>query len=89
MADDLLTFELGAENDELFIHGDSQGLYRLAKLLERLAAAAEEFPHDHLFTNAWGGSELSSDPQEENHSCLNHVKIYCWPDKRGAAPHRR
>ena len=91
MNDDLLTFELDPNNDQLFIHGDPSGLHRLAGILEKLAVAAEknEFPHDHLFTKEWGGSELSSEPQEDDHRCLNHVKIYGWPDKRGSAPYKR
>lgn len=87
---DLLTFELGKDNDELFIHGDPAGLRRLSNLLERLAAAAErgEFPHDHLFTAEWGGDDLSSEAQEEGHRYLPHVKLLGWPDSRGSKPYQ-
>ena len=90
MTIDLLTFELNKEKDELFIHGDPVGLRRLAKILEHLAdiAAGRDFPHDHLFTKEWGGDQLSSEAQENDHECLNHVKVYAWPDGRGAIPYR-
>lgn len=91
MTNDLLTFEIDKEKDQLFIHGDPLGLRRFAKLLEHLAEKAEnnDFPHDHLFSQEWGGDDISSVPQDENHKCLNHVKVYGWPDKRGAAPYQK
>ncbi len=87
--DDLLTFELGKDGGELFIHGDPKGLRRLSELLQNLAVAAEagHFPHEHMFTSEWGGCELSSEVQEKGHSGLHHVKIYGWPDARGAMPY--
>lgn len=91
MANDLLTFELDSDKDQLFIHGDPSGLRRLGKLLEHLADQAEQgdFPHGHYFTEEWGGEDLSSVPQEEGHECLNHVKIYGWPDARGSKPYQK
>ena len=88
---DLLVFELAEEKDQLFIHGDPAGLRRFAKLLTHLANQAEagEFPHDHYFTQDWGGDDLSSEPQESNHMCLNHVKVYGWPDNRGSKPYKK
>jgi hypothetical protein len=89
-AKDLLTFELGPEKDQVFIHGDPAGLRRLAALLNKLADQADrgEYPHDHLMTEAWGGHGLSGEAQEKNAECLNHVKIYGWSDNRGAKPYR-
>jgi len=86
---DLLTFELGKDSDELFIHGDPEGLRRLSDLLQKLASIAErgEFPHEHLFAPEWGGDELSSQAQEKDHRCLLHVKIFGWPDTKGASPY--
>ena len=91
MGKDLLTFELDSDNDQLFIHGDPAGLRRFAKLLNHLADTAEtkDFPHDHLFAEKWGGDDLSSEPQEENGRCLNHVKIYGWPDNQGSKPYQK
>jgi hypothetical protein len=87
----LLSFEISAESDELFIHADPSGLRRLAALLETLAKEAEkgEFPHEHLFTQEWGGAELTSVVQEIGHRCLMHVKVYGWPDSRGALPYQQ
>ena len=87
----LLVFELNEDNDELFVHADPDGLRRLARLLDRLAIAAEggDFPHEHMFTPDWGGDELSSLPQEKEHHCLNHVKVYGWPSSAGALPYAR
>jgi len=84
--DSLLTFEIGAEGDELFIHGDAVGLRRLSAVLEQVAKSAErgEFPHEHLFGPEWGGEDLSSDVQELGHRRLVHVKVLGWPDPRGA-----
>lgn len=91
MSDDLLTFELDHDKDQLFIHGDPSGLRRFARLLDRLADKADKggFPHDHCFTQEWGGNDLSSVSQEDGHECLNHVKIFGWPDARGAKPHQK
>jgi len=90
MNKNLLSFELDQDNDQLFIHGDPNGLRLFAEKLLSLASAAEnlEFPHAHLFSEDWGGEELASEPQEIGHRCLNHVKIYGWPDIRGAAPYK-
>lgn len=90
MSDDLLVFEQDIDGDQLFIHGDPAGLRRLSQLFSNLAEQAEkgEFPHRHLFTEEWGGEGLSSVPQEDNHRCLKHVKIYGWPDSRGSSPYK-
>ncbi|MBF0137126.1 MAG: immunity protein 32 [Magnetococcales bacterium] len=90
MKDDLLVFELNKDGDQLFIHGDPTGLRRLAQLLECLAVKAEngDFPHDHLFSEEWGGSELSVITQEDGNKHLNHVKIYGWPNSNGSAPYK-
>ena len=91
MNSDLLTFELDANKDQLFIHGDPAGLRRFGKLLEHLANQAEvgKFPHDHYYAEEWGGNDLSSVPQEEGHECLHHVKVYGWPDARGSKPYQK
>ncbi|MAT39862.1 MAG: hypothetical protein CL946_09690 [Ectothiorhodospiraceae bacterium] len=58
----LLTFETNEEGNQVFVHGDPAGLEYFAKQLLEIAAKAKagEFPHDHYFTEEWGGSELSS-----------------------------
>jgi hypothetical protein len=60
----LLTFELNGDAEQLFIHGEVQGLGDLAASLQHLITKAEagEPDHDHLFTEEWGGNELTSAP---------------------------
>lgn len=82
MREYLLTFELHRDpkGDELAIHGSPEGLEKLANCLLRLVNSTKEghFDHDHLMSDAWGGSELTSAPQSERAELLNHVKLYCW-----------
>jgi hypothetical protein len=60
MGDYLLTFELDNETEQVSVHGDPAGLEHLAKVLLKLAEHAKrgECPHDHLFTEKWGGDEV-------------------------------
>jgi Immunity protein 32 len=86
--DKLLTFELDEDGDQLFIHGDVQGLRDLVASLQRLITKAEagKPDHDHLFTEEWGGHELTSDPQLTDTAVrlIHHVKIYGWPTDEGS-----
>lgn len=88
MGDNLLTFEVSSEGDALFIHGDPASFRFLSETFRELADGAEngDFPHCHLFSPDWGGDELSKNSQE-GLNCVDHVKIYGWPDNRGAAPY--
>lgn len=73
-----LTFELADEAEMLEIHGNREGLLRLAEILTALAE--EKVPdHTHLMTEAWGGRGLSSETQGISNKFLNHVKIFIWP----------
>lgn len=83
--DDLLTFEIGPDREQLYIHGDTAGLRRLAKLLNELADAADRggFSHEHLRTDNWGGYGLSAEAQDQLSECLNRVIIYGWSDREG------
>jgi hypothetical protein len=87
----LLTFEVDKEAEQIFIHGDSIGLERFANALLRIAKTANEgdFPHDHFFTEEWGGTELSSITQSKDSKLINHVKIYGWPTIEGAKPYQK
>ena len=86
--DKLLTFELDRDGDQLFIHGDAQGLRDLVTSLQHLLTKAEagEPDHDHLFTEEWGGHELTSEPQLTDTAVhlIHHVKIYAWPTEEGS-----
>lgn len=78
----MLTFELHQDpkGSTLAIHGSAEGLELLASTLLRLARNTKDghFNHDHLMTEEWGGSELTSEPQSDKSELLNHVKVYCW-----------
>ncbi|MFL1467603.1 Imm32 family immunity protein [Marinobacter sp. HN1S83] len=82
MEDYMLTFELNIEDEsqELAIHGSPDGLEALAHSLLRLVKNTKQgyFDHDHLMSESWGGTELTSEPQSEDAELLHHVKIYCY-----------
>lgn len=74
----MLTFELADNGERLEVHGDQEGLRRLAQILTSLAD--EETPdHAHLMTENWGGSGLSNEIQGLNSALLHHVKVFVWP----------
>jgi hypothetical protein len=77
----LLTFEITSDGEELMIHGDVEGLRFLREEVDRLINNTNEgsFDHAHLMTEAWAGTELSSESQGDR--LINHVKIYCWKNK--------
>ena len=82
MSERLLTFEWHGDKktNQLAIHGSAEGLESLANKLLRLVQNTKDghFDHDHLMTESWGGTELSSVRQSEESELLSHVKIYCW-----------
>lgn len=77
-----LSLETSAAGDEVFLHASPAGLRQLAGTLERLAAQAEagEAEHDHFFTEAWGGHELSGELQVLGNTQVHHLKLYAWPN---------
>jgi len=87
----LLTFELDSESEQLFVHGDPDGLEYFAKSLLKISeeAKAGEFPHEHFFTEEWGGDELSSEQQGNEGKLINHVKVFGWPNNKGAKPYEK
>ena len=88
--DDLLTFELGPDKEQLYIHGDPSGLRRLARLLNEVADAADrgEEPEGLLRTDNWGGYGLTADTQDPYGECVNNVRIFGWADRDGSKSHR-
>lgn len=78
MDDYLLTFELSEQKDEVHICTDITGLDSLIQQLTRLREKmkTEESEHCHLFTEEWGGFELSSESQIGE--IINHVKVISW-----------
>lgn len=82
MNEHMLTFELhrDPQGSTLCVHGSPEGLELLANTILHLVKNTKEgyFDHDHLKTENWGGSELTSEPQYDDSELLNHVKVYCW-----------
>jgi hypothetical protein len=78
----LLTFELSEEGDELTIYGDPPGLRLLCERLTDLAVKAETLSKpgvDQLSTSAWGGNELSLQPQGTNTRLIYHLRVVARP----------
>ena len=75
-----LSLETSAEGDQVFLHASPAGLRRLARNLELLASQAEsgDSPHDHYFTEAWGGCELSEELQDPKNTQVHHLKLFGW-----------
>lgn len=76
----MLTFESDKTNDQLEIHGDKEGLLKLAKILTDMAGQNES-EHRHLMTQDWGGSELTNEKQGLDNNLYHHVKIFFWKPK--------
>jgi hypothetical protein len=81
--DDLLTFELTPDREQLHIHGDSAGLRRLARLLVELADATDrgELPKGSLRTDNWGGYGLTVETEDPFGECVKQVIISGWSDR--------
>ena len=78
----LLTFELSEEGDELTIYGDPAGLRLLCARLTDLAVKAETLSKpgvEQLSTSAWGGNELSLQPQGTNTRLIYHLRVVARP----------
>ena len=73
----LLTFEMNESDECLEIHGDVDGLSALIACIQKTIADKD---HQHLMTEAWGGSELSSEQQGANNKLVNHVRISEWSE---------
>jgi hypothetical protein len=69
---------------QISIHADAEGLAVLIATLERLKRNIEagSCEHDHLFSEAWGGHELSETMGcEEKGYVIHHVKVYGWTEE--------
>jgi len=73
--------------DVIYIHADLAGLEALEQAVSALRrhVAQGECEHDHLFTEAWAGEELTETmlDQERGSGCtqVHHVKLYGWTDE--------
>ena len=90
MNDHLLSVEIDSEGKQVFIHGNPDGLELLSRALSRIAGKARsgDCDHEHLFSDNWGGWELSTEPQGEVGVVADHVKIYAWPTVDGGKPYK-
>lgn len=75
----LLTFVAG-DKGEIFVHADHEGLTKLIGSLERLRKSIEagNCDHDHLMTDAWGGTELSEEKGMQTGELIHHVELFGW-----------
>ena len=82
----LLSFVTDDDEHQVFIHVDLAGVEFLLNKLCNIKKQLEEndCPHSHLFTEEWGGEELSSTKlasQEDEQNQVHQVKIYGWNDE--------
>lgn len=76
--EELLTFEICDDGDELEVHLNEAGLSNLLKYLGRLQ---KSYDHEHLMTDEWGGHELTSIKQGSKNRIINKVTLRFWPTK--------
>ena len=75
------------DGDVVYVHADLEGLEMLERSISALRqrVAQGECEHDHFFTEAWGGSELTQTmlQQERTDGCkqVHHLKLYGWSDE--------
>jgi hypothetical protein len=74
------------EENQIFLHLDSEGVDLLIKELEYIKTklAENDCPHTHLFSSEWGGWELSSSrvlDGEDTGEPIHHLKIFGWNEE--------
>lgn len=80
----MLSIATEATGDIVYIHADATGIAELEAVVASLKKGllAGECPHEHLYSPAWGGNELSETMlnQERDAGCkqVHHVKLYAW-----------
>ena len=70
---------------QVMVHADAKGLAALIECLERIKKKVQlgECDHDHLYTDAWAGSELSETSGcEKGFELVHHLKIHGWTEER-------
>jgi len=83
----LLSVVTSSDGDIVYIHTDYAGLEKLSSVIDRLKEELRQgnSDHDHLFSEEWGGSDLTlsmlETEQRENCRQVHHVKIYSWTDE--------
>jgi hypothetical protein len=80
----LLSVVAEKDCDTIYIHANKDGLDLLSRSIDRLRKNLErnDCAHDHFFTAAWAGDELTETMlnQESEKGCkqIHHVKLYSW-----------
>lgn len=77
----LLTAETEGAN-VVHIRADIEGLDTLIGELTRLRNAHENIGHAHLFTELWGGDELTESKQSQTTELVHYVIICKWAKRR-------
>jgi len=83
----MLSVVADPNGDVVYVHADLDGLEVLERSISALRrhVAQGDCQHDHFFTVAWGGSELTETMlnQERTDGCkqVHHLKLYGWPDE--------
>lgn len=82
----MLAFENDKKDEKLEIHADIKGMKYLRSVLGSLIEQSEKAgnEHVHLMTKEWGGPDasLSSEKRHPDNQIFNHVKIFCWHEKK-------
>jgi hypothetical protein len=74
-----LTIEKESE-DVIHIHANKKGLQFLKSEIEYLLSS-DSNNHTHLFTESWGGSELTEElPHSNQTNIVHHIKLFKWND---------
>lgn len=65
------------------MHANREGLAKLIASLEQIKNNIEagQCDHDHLMTDAWGGSELSESKGIQTGELVHHVEIFGWTEE--------
>lgn len=82
----LLSFVTDEDGNQVSIHVDLAGLEFLLNELGNIKKQLEanDCPHSHLFTEEWGGDELSNTKlanQDNEKNQVHQVKIYGWNEE--------
>ena len=80
----MLSIVAESTGDVVYIHADLAGLEALERAISALRQRVKngECEDSHLFTEAWGGDDLTESmlSQEQSSGCtqVHHLKLYGW-----------
>ena len=81
----LLAFVASQDSSVVHIHLDKAGVDKLINVLEQIRRKLQndEVEHDHLFSEDWGGYDLTISDQLDNEKGepVHHVKIFGWNEE--------